>query len=219
MKQKKYEKEYHLAKHSYLYGDEEYYKLRAKISFIKYLKSPLNSYSTKSVFEFGCGLGQNIYLTKKNSVGYDTSKFALKFCKKKGIKVTNNLQELKGKKFDVVLCCEVLEHLENPLKALKQMYSKLEDEGKLILLLPIEKWKRVNLKDKNQHLFCWNYQTITNLLLRARFIPIDYKIMRMTGFKKFLLFSRISFKLYLFLIKLLAIITGSKHMKIIAVKK
>lgn len=219
MEQKKYEKKYHLAKHSYLYNDEEYYKVRAKISATKYLEYPLNHPNMKSVFEFGCGLGQNIYFTKRNSVGYDLSKFALDFCKEKGIEVVSDLKELKGKKFDIVLCCEVLEHLENPLKALKQMYSKLEDRGELILILPIDKWNPPNINDANQHLYNWNFNTITNLLLRVGFLPIDYKIIRMTGFKKFLPFSKISFKLYLFLIKCLAIIIGSKHMKVVAVKK
>jgi len=218
MEQKKYEKKYHLEKHSYLYNDEEYYKVRAKIFAMKYLGYPLN-HSVKSIFEFGCGLGQNIYLTRRNSVGYDISKFALDFCRKKGINVVNDLKELKGKKFDIVLSCEVLEHLENPLKALKQMYLKLEDGGELVLTVPVEKWRKPKMIDENQHLYGWNYQTITNLLLRAGFLPINYKIMRMTGFKKFLPISRISFKLYLFLIKVLAIITGSKHIKVVAVKK
>ena len=213
--EKIYEKKYHLIKHNYLYHDEEYNKIRAMVSIKKYLKRISKD---SEVLDFGCGLGQNIYLVK-NSMGYDISKFSLDFCRKKGINVVNDLKELKGKKFDIVLSCEVLEHLENPLKALKQMYSKLEDRGELVLIVPVEKWRKPKMIDENQHLYGWNYQTITNLLLRAGFLPINYKIMRMTGFKKFLPISRISFKLYLFLIKVLAIITGSRHIKIVAVKK
>ena len=219
MEQKKYEENYHLTKHSYLYNDEEYYRMRAKIFVIKYLKHPLNNLRKKSVFEFGCGFGQNIYRIKHNSVGYDISKFALDFCKRKGINVINNLKELKSKKFDIVLSCEVLEHLEQPLKALKQIYLILKKGGKLILTVPRGKLKKLNLKDKNQHLYSWDYQTITNLLLRAGFTPINYEIMRMTGFKKFLPISRISLKLYLFLLKCSAIFIGSKHIKVVAVKK
>ena len=216
MEQKKYEEEYHLAKHSYLYNDEEYYKVRAKVALAQYFKGIKK---TSTILDYGVGLGQNIYLVRHNSIGYDLSKFALDFCRKKGIRVTGNLKELKKNSFDIVLCCEVLEHLENPLKALKQIYSKLEDSGKLILLLPIDKKRKLTLRDRNQHLYCWNYQTITNLLLRAGFLPTDYKTMRMTGFKKFLPISRINFKLYLFLIKVLAIITGSRHIKVVAIKK
>ena len=74
------------------------------------------------------------------------------------------------------------------------------------------------MKDENQHLYNWNFNTITNLLVRAGFKPIDYKILRRTGFYKLLPFSRISFSLYLFLTKLAAIISGSRHMRIISIK-
>ena len=212
---KKYEKEYHLKKHDYLYNNQEYYLVRAKVALAKYFKGiKIKS----SILDYGCGLGQNIFLVH-NSIGYDISKFALDFCKRKGIRVTKNLKNLKKNSFDIVFSCEVIEHLENPLKELKIMKSKLKEKGKLILTVPLEKWKTPKLEDDNQHLYCWNYQTITNLLLRAGFLPIDYKIMRMTGFKKFLPFNKISFKLYLFLIKYLAIIVGSKHIKVIAIKK
>ena len=213
-----YDKDYHLEKHNYLYNDEEYYLVRAKIANRDYFDIPLDKPNFKKVLEFGVGLGQNIYKIRRNSIGYDISNFALDFCRKKRIKVTNNLKTLKDKSFDIVFSCHVLEHLENPLKALKEMNSKLSNNGKLILVLPIDKWNKPNINDKNQHLYNWNFNTITNLLVRAGFEPIEYKILRRTGFKKLLPFSRISFKLYLFLTKLTAIAFGSKHMMIIAKK-
>lgn len=222
MKQKKtnqmkdYEKDYHLMKHNYLYNDAEYYLVRAKIALAKYFKE---TKSKSSILDYGCGLGQNIFLVN-NSAGYDISDFALDFCRKKGINVTKNLKNLKNNSFDIVFSCGVLEHLENPLKELMMMKSKLKEKGKLILSIPLEKLKKKTFEpDINQHLFCWNYQTMTNLLSRAGFIPVNYKTIRMTGFKKLLPISRVSFKLYLFLTKCLAIIVGSKHLKVIAVKK
>ena len=170
------------------------------------------------ILEYGCGLGQNIYRLD-NVIGYDISNFALDFCRKKGIKVTNNLKETDDGGFDVVLCCDVLEHLEEPLKTLRQIHKKLDYHGKLILILPVEKWNEPNINDINQHLYNWNFNTITNLLVRAGFYPLSYKILRRTGFKKLLPFSKISFRLYLFLTWLAAIIYSSKHMKIVAVKK
>jgi len=213
-----YEKSYHLEKHSYLYNNEEYYLARARVAKHDYFYTLLDKSNFKKVLDFGCGLGQNIYKIH-NSVGYDISEFALEFCRKKRIKVTNDLGELQNKSFDVVFSCDALEHLENPLKALKQMKKKLAPWGHLVLILPIEEWKKVNLNDKNQHLYGWNYQTITNLLSRAGFHPICYKIIKRTGFKKLLPFCRINFRLYLFLTKLLAMTTGSKRMRIVAVKK
>ena len=214
---KKYEKEYHLKKHDYLYNNQEYYLARAIVAKEEYFIGIVKI--EDKILEFGCGLGQNIYLIR-GAVGYDISKFALDFCKEKGVNVVKNLKGIKNGSFDVVLCCEVLEHLENPLKELKIMKSKLKEKGKLILTVPITKWKRPKLKDLNQELYCWDYQTVTNLLIRAGFYPIDYKILRRTGFKKWLfLYKANFFHLYLFFTWLSAIIFGSKHMRIIAVKK
>ena len=213
-----YEEEYHLNRHNHLYKDKEYYLIRAKIALRLFFSGIKKS---SQVLEYGCGLGQNIFLVN-NSVGYDISKFSLNFCRKKGIRAVDDLKHLiltgySG--FDVVLSCEVLEHLENPLNALKEMNSQLKEGGKLILILPIDKWNEPNVRDENQHLYNWNFNTITNLLMRAGFYPIDYEIIKAAGFKRLLWASRISFELYFFLIKLAAIISGSKHMKIVAIKK
>jgi 2-polyprenyl-3-methyl-5-hydroxy-6-metoxy-1,4-benzoquinol methylase len=43
---------------------------------------------------------------------------------------------LNGKKFEVVLAADVLEHVYNPLAVLKTMSSLLEDNGRIILSLP-----------------------------------------------------------------------------------
>lgn len=212
----KYEREYHLERHSHLYDNEEYYLARARIAaeiFFKGIKHP-----NGRVLEFGCGLGQNIYFFG-NSIGYDVSKFAIDFCKKKKINVTNNLKGLKDNSFDVVLSCEVLEHLEEPLKELKIMYSKLKKKGKLILILPID--KRNNsafIPDLNQHLYCWNFRSINNLLLRAGFTPILNKKIRGKGYKRLLFLNKISFRLYVFVTWITAILWNSKHMKIVAIK-
>lgn len=210
---KNYETEYHLEKHSNLYKDREYYYNRAKVSMREYFKD----YSCEKVFDFGCGLGNNIYLLDC-AKGYDISKFALDFCRKKGIKVTNDLKKIRNNYFDIVFSSNVLEHLEKPLDALKLMRKKLRDNGRLIIVVPIDRFKKINLNDRNQHLYCWNYQTMTNLLMRAGFKPIEFKILRRTGFKKFLPFSRISFNLYLFLTKFLATLSGSRRLRVTAIK-
>jgi SAM-dependent methyltransferase len=214
---KKYEKEYHEEKHRYLKDDKRYYLARAMVAREQYFRGIVKR--NEEVLEYGCGLGQNIYLIN-HAVGYDVSSFSMEFCRKKGVLITKHLETLPSREFDVVLCCEVLEHVEEPLKILRVIYSKLRKGGKLILVLPVDKWNRPRIEDNNQHLYNWNFNTITNLLVRVGFYPIDYKIMRRTGFKKFLfLFNLKFFWLYLFFTWLAAIIFGSKHMRIISVKK
>ena len=43
---------------------------------------------------------------------------------------------LEAESIDKVLCCEVLEHLEEPQKAIKEIYRVLKQGGELILSVP-----------------------------------------------------------------------------------
>lgn len=218
----KYEKEYHQDRHSHLYRDNKYYKLRSKVFKHDLLKllPHIDMIEDIKILDYGCGLGQNTYLFK-NTTLYDKSEFAVKFCKnRKNRNATNKLKEIKNNNFDIIVCSEVLEHVENPLKELKDIRKKLDNNGYLVLVLPIDKWNRPSISDKNQHLYNWNFNTITNLLVRAGFYPkYEYHtIWKRTGFYKLMGLVEISFYLYLFFTKLSAILSGSKHMVVVAEK-
>ena len=210
-----YDKDYHRSKHQYLHN-ESYYKARARLALTKYFSGVSKN---SQVLEFGCGLGQNIFLLS-NRAGYDVSEYARKFCKKKGIKTYDDFMKIPDNSFDVVFSCHVLEHLESPLDNLKQLKTKLKKSGKLVLVLPTEKHKKVNFEpDKNQHLYCWNFRTINNLLSRAGFTVTSNKYLRGKAYRKLLFISRISFPLYRFFTTMAAFLGGNKEMKIVAVKK
>ena len=212
---KGYEKEYHTLLHRHLYSSKEYYLIRAKLALKKYFN---NIPKKEKIIEFGCGLGQNIYFLP-NAIGYDISKFSLNFCRKMNIKVVENLNKTKND-FDCVFSAHVLEHMENPYETLKLMKSKLKKGGKLILILPAEKHKKAAFKvDKNQHLYCWNFQVINNLLIKTGFDVVENKYVYGSGYRKLLAFSRINLELYDFLTKLVSFITCAKEMKIVAIKR
>ena len=211
---KGYEKEYHTDKHRYLHNDE-YYKARAKLTLKKYFN---NVQRGQSVLEFGCGMGQNIYYLP-NAYGYDISSYALQKCREKRIKVYNDFDKVPENSFDVVFSCHVLEHLEDPLKNIKQLRKKLKKDGKLILVLPVEKHRKASFRpDKNQHLYSWNFRTINNLLAKSGFKVTENEYLRGKAYMKLLPFSSISFGLYSFLTGFAGLF-GGKEMKIVAVKK
>jgi SAM-dependent methyltransferase len=216
---KKYEKEYHSVVHDHLYTDKRYYLARSKLSKIKYfnfLKDPKNL----KILEFGCGLGQNIFLIE-NAQGYDISKFSLDFCEKNGIKILKDIKKLKNNSFDVILLCHVLEHLEKPYETILFLKNKLKKGGKIMLLLPPEKINKIkNFKpDIHQHLYCWNFRTIDNFLLRAGFKIIENKFIYGAAYKKLLFFNRIHFQLYRFATTALGKTLNFKEMMIIAQKE
>ncbi|MCH8254097.1 MAG: class I SAM-dependent methyltransferase, partial [Gemmatimonadetes bacterium] len=44
--------------------------------------------------------------------------------------------ELSGRRFDTIVCLNVLEHIDDDIGSLEAMYSLLEPAGKLVLLVP-----------------------------------------------------------------------------------
>ena len=202
-----YEEEYHSSVHNNLLNDNKYYLFRARCSdrfYWKYLKD--------KVLDYGCGLGQNIFL-HKDAVGYDVSKFSLDFCKKKGINV---IEKVEGE-YDGVLCVHVLEHLEDPTEKLREMFKALKKDGVLVLVLPYSKNREIkNFKsDVAKHLFNWNFACIDELLTLVGFKVLVNKFNYASGYSKLYKFN---FKFALGLLKVIGLFRRKKEMIIVARK-
>lgn len=117
------------------------------------------------ILEYGCGYGFRIN-TLPNAIGYDISKYAVAICKQRGIEATT---ELPKEKFDIIILAHSLEHLEEPMKTLKELRTMLKPKGKVIIILPEDFHFKLDKNDVHQHLYCWNLQTLYNLLCRAGF--------------------------------------------------
>jgi SAM-dependent methyltransferase len=171
-----------------------------------------------SIFEYGCGMGYNINLMK-NAIGYDISEYSLDFCRSKGIKVTNNVNSVENNSMDFVFSSHVLEHHPNPAEMLSEMFSKLKDDGKLILVLPHEIHGTADFKiDLNQHLFTWNFRTINNLLMYSGFKILKNEYLRGAGYEKLLPIYGLNKNLYQLMTNFTSRLFGIKEMMIIAEK-
>jgi len=214
-----YNQSYHKKVHTYLYSDDDYYKLRARVAFLKYLNN-LNI-KNKKILEFGCGLGQNIFTTKNQSIGYDISKFSLNFCNKKGIKTIDSEKKIPEDYFDLVLSSHVLEHLDNPLDNLKLINKILKNKGYFVLAIPKEPNRRESyLPDKrNYHIYSWNFRTINNLLDKAGFEVKLNKTQYGGGYYKLKFLGKLNFLLYFILTNIIGRIFNQGELIIIAQKK
>lgn len=100
------------------------------------------------VLEIGCADGfMGEYFIKEKGckvTGVETDKEAAKQAQKRGLTVIHGdieeemiLNELrKERKFRVILCSSIIEHLRDPIKALKIWRDFLEDEGVLLATVP-----------------------------------------------------------------------------------
>ena len=163
-----YDRQYHSQRHAHLIYDDEYFWARAKASADLYFSSQEQA---KRIFEYGCGIGQGI-ASLPHAAGWDVSAEAREICRRRNLQVYEDLDDVPRKAWDIVLCRHVLEHLENPLEHLRLMRELIVDHGELFLVLPRERHEESTfIPDLNQHLFCWNFRAINNLLARAGFVP------------------------------------------------
>lgn len=208
---KNYEEEYHKTVHKYLLENKRYYLFRARLGELDYW-----SYLNKGMtLDFGCGLGQFIYLHKNHAFGADISKFVIKFCKKRGIKVFH-INDLPETKFENIMCIHTLEHIE-PKKHVKLFKKMLANGGKLLIVLPYP-FKKT--KDgMSIHYADWDLKNkfdrdyLKNLLKQNDFKILMEKINYHGSYR---LFYKLPIKIAYFLLKLFNWFRDSKEYIILA---
>jgi len=97
--------------------------------------------NTSKILDVGCSVGRIMEVIGKNRVtGFDADSLALKIARKKGFKVvTGNLVKtlpFKDSSFEGIFCSQVIEHLSNPLMAIREMKRVLTKGGRLVLITP-----------------------------------------------------------------------------------
>lgn len=81
-----------------------------------------------------------------------------------------------NKSYDVITCMQVLEHVEDPQKLLKQMWEKVKSPGMLIFTVPIHE----QLKDAD-HKWMFNYYDVDEL---SRNLSNEFQIHLINKFKR-----------------------------------
>ncbi|HLD26536.1 MAG TPA: class I SAM-dependent methyltransferase [Patescibacteria group bacterium] len=102
-----------------------------------------NSYTHPKILEIGAGTGTMLknFITIAEVTALDISKQALHYCKTKGIRNLihadlETYQDFKHNYYDIIICCDLLEHIQNDEKALKKINSMLKKKGTCILHVP-----------------------------------------------------------------------------------
>tara|TARA_R100000789_G_C3015091_1_gene152264 strand:+ start:810 stop:1448 length:639 start_codon:yes stop_codon:yes gene_type:complete len=96
------------------------------------------------VLDIGCNTGIfsiPLQTEKKCYVrGIDVVPEIVEIAKKRGVRAevgeAENLSQFGDKKFDTVLCCEVLEHLYNPFDAIAEAWRVLKKGGIMLVTIP-----------------------------------------------------------------------------------
>jgi SAM-dependent methyltransferase len=112
--------------------------------------------------------------------GFDNNEFACKLVKEKGFEVWSGdfqYADLPKECFDIINLSHVIEHFNDPKRALIKIHSLLKKNGKLIIIAP--NYDSVAAKifgkywyalDLPRHLFQFSPKTITRLLSETGFV-------------------------------------------------
>jgi SAM-dependent methyltransferase len=110
-------------------------------SFLREICRKLGT-SSPHILDIGCGTGANLEMLSQfgDAEGVDVSAEALAFCQERGLKNVRQGQAealpYEDSSFDIVTGLDVVEHLDDDVAGLKEMYRVLRSGGYALLFVP-----------------------------------------------------------------------------------
>jgi SAM-dependent methyltransferase len=126
------------------------------------------------ILDVGCGTGANLEMLAQfgEAEGVDVSDDALEFCRLKGLTVQKGLAETlpyADETFDVTTALDVVEHLDNDVVGLREMYRVTKTGGYSLIFVPAFMWLWGVQDDISHHRIRYTKQQITDRLREAGF--------------------------------------------------
>ena len=123
---------------------------------------------TDIVVELGVGAGWNLAgLRCARRIGCDATEFLAERLTPLHIEFVPDIRNVSERTAHVAICHHTLEHLLEPVEALRELERVLKPDGKLVLHTPWERerrYARYRPDEPNHHLFNWNAQNLGNLV-------------------------------------------------------
>jgi len=141
--------------------------------------SKFNVQSPK-ILDVGCGTGANLEMLSAfgEAEGVDVSDDALEFCRRKGLAVQKGLAEslpYADDTFDITTALDVVEHLDDDIAGLKEMYRVTKSGGYSLIFVPAFMWLWGVQDDVSNHRIRYTKKQIVERLEKA-----GYEIERAT---------------------------------------
>lgn len=150
--------------------------------YYQWMTDTFRQWIGKRILEVGCGQG-NItvnLLDKEYILGIDFDEEYLKNIRERFSAHTNfeaerrditkDTTELKERRFDTIVCANVIEHIEDEVGATKKMYEILEPGGHIIMLAPAFEFLFSTYDYKVGHYRRYTKQTIQKTLEASGFV-------------------------------------------------
>jgi ubiquinone/menaquinone biosynthesis C-methylase UbiE len=147
------------------------------VSFFKNLLKRELIPDNPKILNLGCGTGiqTEIFSMFGEVVSLDYSEDALKFC---GIRKLDRLVRADAGKlpfsdasFDVVLCFDILEHIESDAEAVSEIYRVLKNGGAAIISVPAFRFLWSSFDEVNWHKRRYRKKEVVKLISGSGLIP------------------------------------------------
>jgi SAM-dependent methyltransferase len=138
------------------------------------------SASSLNILDVGCGTGANLEMLSQfgNAQGVDVSDDALEFCRQKGLDAQKGLAEklpFTDETFDITTALDVVEHLDDDVAGLREMYRVTKNGGYSLVFVPAFMWLWGVQDDISNHRIRYTKKQIVERLEKA-----GYKVERAT---------------------------------------
>jgi 2-polyprenyl-3-methyl-5-hydroxy-6-metoxy-1,4-benzoquinol methylase len=124
-------------------SDKEFFHGRWSDMYENFVEIKRKLKKNTTILDIGCGWGLALQYFKNkgmDSFGFDPAIEAIEYGKKKGLNLKHaglqSMDVFKGKKFDIITMLNVLEHLADPISALKQIKKLINKDGILVIDVP-----------------------------------------------------------------------------------
>lgn len=129
-----------------LYKQEEthWWHIAKRELCVRLIEKFLNKKKVR-ILDIGCGAGKNVEIFSQfgKSFGIDSSPEAIKYCKKRGLKLvhlaSSEQTNFSQNSFDLVTLLDVLEHTDER-KTLTEIHRILKPRGYLLITVPAFQW-------------------------------------------------------------------------------
>ncbi len=144
-------------------------------SFLETIAADLQTTNNNlRILDVGCGTGGNLEMLANFGAaeGVDVSDDALEFCQSKGLTVHKGLAEklpFADESFDVATALDVVEHLDDDIAGLAEMFRILKKGGKTLIFVPAFMWLWGVQDDVSNHRIRYTKKQITERLQKAGF--------------------------------------------------
>lgn len=186
------------------YGTETLESMSQAVWYNRWTVKKFDKYLQGRILEVGCGIGNFTKILTdygevfaididKNHVAKATKLVAGRAKVEFG-DIEKSSKFFGGQKFDTVLCLNVLEHIKDDEKAVKNLYNLLEKGGNLILLVPAYKFLFGKIDESIGHYRRYNKQQLKKMISSFGFKIIKTRVLNMIGAIGWLFASKVLLK-------------------------